>query len=111
MIKEIVISCKSHSFKVSLFSPNTNCFCLANPLCSQEIVHLTARNNPLATNTTILIEYVTVEINCRVQPTISQKNDNNKVTESEPMLSMDALHVHGVTESTWLSTVNAHKIK
>ena len=37
--------------------------------------------------------------------------DKNEVTESEPMLSTNALQVHGVTEYTWLFTVDVHKSK
>ena len=38
-------------------------------------------------------------------------DNNNEVTEPEPMVSMDALQVHGMTESTWLSTVDVHNSK
>ena len=56
-------------------------------------------------------------ITTKPQPATTQKKrihtvaDDNEVTEPEAMLSMDALQVHGMSESTWLSTVDVHKSK
>jgi len=60
---------------------------------SQEPVQLMANNVPFATNTIVLPEYVAVSLKKRIH-TVADKNE---ATESEPILSMDTLQVHGVT--------------